>query len=210
MFLCLVNFWMGDENAISSLHHDPYENLYAVIRGVKHFLLYPPTDLYWLQQLQFIRSHYELIPKRMNGKSQILSHCPYCTGSCTTHDENHEFVIVPDKEEQEEHINDDNTDSTNSPTPISCNPIYTPWFDREQPTDYTPLLKVPLTNTVTPLPNTSPTNDPAFTSHASNYLNPLHIELHAGEVLYLPSLWFHRVTQAQSELSQQIVAVNYW
>lgn len=40
-----VNFWMGDERAITSMHKDPYENIYCVIDGYKDFILIPPTDL---------------------------------------------------------------------------------------------------------------------------------------------------------------------
>uniref|UniRef100_A0A1A8JI81 Jumonji domain containing 7 n=2 Tax=Nothobranchius TaxID=28779 RepID=A0A1A8JI81_NOTKU len=39
-----VNFWLGEEKAITSMHKDPYENLYCVISGEKHFILLPPTD----------------------------------------------------------------------------------------------------------------------------------------------------------------------
>lgn len=40
-----VNFWMGDEKAITSMHKDPYENIYCVISGAKDFILIPPIDL---------------------------------------------------------------------------------------------------------------------------------------------------------------------
>ncbi|BFZ15711.1 hypothetical protein BsWGS_18750 [Bradybaena similaris] len=40
-----VNFWMGDEKAVTSMHRDHYENLYCVISGQKTFILLPPTDL---------------------------------------------------------------------------------------------------------------------------------------------------------------------
>ncbi|KAH9495864.1 JmjC domain-containing protein 7 [Bulinus truncatus] len=40
-----VNFWMGDENAVTSMHRDHYENLYCVISGEKTFTLLAPTDL---------------------------------------------------------------------------------------------------------------------------------------------------------------------
>eukprot|EP00004_Rigifila_ramosa_P003556 TRINITY_DN13807_c0_g1_i1.p1 TRINITY_DN13807_c0_g1~~TRINITY_DN13807_c0_g1_i1.p1 ORF type:complete len:346 (+),score=49.10 TRINITY_DN13807_c0_g1_i1:113-1039(+) len=39
-----VNFWMGSSDAFTSLHKDPYENIYAVVRGAKHFTLYSPFD----------------------------------------------------------------------------------------------------------------------------------------------------------------------
>merc|ERR1711973_722803 len=43
-----VNFWMGDERAITSMHKDPYENIYCVVRGHKDIILQPPTDLPWI------------------------------------------------------------------------------------------------------------------------------------------------------------------
>ncbi|XP_061699270.1 bifunctional peptidase and (3S)-lysyl hydroxylase JMJD7 isoform X2 [Syngnathoides biaculeatus] len=39
-----VNFWLGEAEAVTSLHKDPYENLYCVISGQKDFILLPPTD----------------------------------------------------------------------------------------------------------------------------------------------------------------------
>lgn len=40
-----VNFWMGDERAVTSMHKDVYENIYCVIDGYKDFILISPTDL---------------------------------------------------------------------------------------------------------------------------------------------------------------------
>ncbi|KAL1926170.1 hypothetical protein VTP01DRAFT_6035 [Rhizomucor pusillus] len=45
-----VNFWMGNEQSTTSLHKDPYENCYAVIRGQKTFVLLPPTEYYCLHE----------------------------------------------------------------------------------------------------------------------------------------------------------------
>ncbi|XP_068961912.1 bifunctional peptidase and (3S)-lysyl hydroxylase JMJD7 isoform X2 [Petaurus breviceps papuanus] len=39
-----VNFWLGEEAAVTSLHKDHYENLYCVVSGEKHFILHPPSD----------------------------------------------------------------------------------------------------------------------------------------------------------------------
>lgn len=41
-----VNFWMGDSRAITSMHKDPYENIYCVISGFKDFILIPPVDIH--------------------------------------------------------------------------------------------------------------------------------------------------------------------
>ena len=35
---------MGDHRAVTSMHHDHYENIYCVVRGSKTFTIIPPTD----------------------------------------------------------------------------------------------------------------------------------------------------------------------
>ncbi|KAL9706860.1 hypothetical protein quinque_010378 [Culex quinquefasciatus] len=40
-----INFWMGDDRAVTSMHKDPYENIYCVISGYKDFVLIPPVDV---------------------------------------------------------------------------------------------------------------------------------------------------------------------
>ncbi|RMD44835.1 hypothetical protein DV735_g429, partial [Chaetothyriales sp. CBS 134920] len=38
------NIWIGNDRSITSLHRDPYENLYLVLKGSKTFRLWPPVD----------------------------------------------------------------------------------------------------------------------------------------------------------------------
>ena len=38
---------------------------------------------------------------------------------------------------------------------------------------------------------------------------PLEVDVHAGQVLYLPSMWYHMVEQ-QDDVSGRVIAVNYW
>ncbi|KIO29112.1 hypothetical protein M407DRAFT_55914, partial [Tulasnella calospora MUT 4182] len=45
-----VNLWIGDSRSITSAHSDPYENVYTVVRGRKHFTLLPPTEGWTLQE----------------------------------------------------------------------------------------------------------------------------------------------------------------
>ena len=44
----VANVWIGDERSVTSLHKDPYENLYLVVQGTKTFDLLPPTEFYCL------------------------------------------------------------------------------------------------------------------------------------------------------------------
>lgn len=39
--------------------------------------------------------------------------------------------------------------------------------------------------------------------------NKLHIVLEAGQTLYLPSLWYHQVSQTHSQ-APYTIAINYW
>lgn len=43
-----VNLWIGDQRSVTSLHKDPFENIYCVVNGWKDFVLLPPTDRPWL------------------------------------------------------------------------------------------------------------------------------------------------------------------
>lgn len=54
-----VNFWMGDERAITSMHKDPYENIYTVISGYKDFILIPPIDIPYVPRAKFPTGNYK-------------------------------------------------------------------------------------------------------------------------------------------------------
>ena len=48
-----VNLWIGNHLSTTWVHKDPYENLYTVISGEKHFTLFPPCDYPWLYEEKF-------------------------------------------------------------------------------------------------------------------------------------------------------------
>ncbi|KAI7875142.1 Clavaminate synthase-like protein [Lichtheimia hyalospora FSU 10163] len=126
-----VNFWMGNDKSITSLHKDPYENCYAVIRGEKTFVLLPPSEYYCL------------------------------------HESNYPTAIYS---------------PTMELTPLDP-PTETPWIP------------------VDPLhPNLE--RFPRF-KHA----RPIVVKVQAGDILYLPALWFHQVLQHGDD---GVIAVNAW
>ncbi|KXN86277.1 JmjC domain-containing protein 7 [Leucoagaricus sp. SymC.cos] len=45
-----VNLWIGDGRSTTSIHSDPYENIYTVVRGEKRFTLLPPSDGWCLKE----------------------------------------------------------------------------------------------------------------------------------------------------------------
>ncbi|KAM9707903.1 bifunctional peptidase and (3S)-lysyl hydroxylase JMJD7 [Menidia menidia] len=128
-----VNFWLGEANAITSMHKDPYENLYCVVSGEKHFILLPPTDRPFI---------------------------PYGLYQPAVYRQRHDghFEVIDEKASQK-----------------------VPW--------------IPLD----PL-------DPDLERYPQyRQARPLRCTVKAGEMLYLPSLWFHHVQQ-----SHGCIAVNYW
>jgi hypothetical protein len=66
-FLDAINFWLGDERSVSSLHKDPYENIYCVIGGSKLFTLFHPCSFPFLNEQTYPRARW----KRDNGKWKI-------------------------------------------------------------------------------------------------------------------------------------------
>ena len=78
-----LNLWIGDGRSTSSLHKDPYDNLYAVVRGTKLFYLYPPPDVLWLYErsypvARYVRHHAAGCP----AAAAVAAACtPHCTWS---------------------------------------------------------------------------------------------------------------------------------
>ena len=54
-----MNFWMGDGRAVTSMHKDPYENIYCVMSGFKDFILIPPVDVHLVPRQTYQSAIYE-------------------------------------------------------------------------------------------------------------------------------------------------------
>ncbi|CAL1700608.1 unnamed protein product [Somion occarium] len=54
-----VNLWIGDSRSVTSIHSDPYENIYSVIRGSKTFTLLPPTEGWCMNERTYPHATYE-------------------------------------------------------------------------------------------------------------------------------------------------------
>ncbi|CAH2237643.1 jg11323 [Pararge aegeria aegeria] len=141
-----VNFWMGDDRAVTSMHKDPYENIYCVIDGHKDFILIPPTDLPYVPYKRYTQAIFQ----RTENKWDIV---PL--------DTDHVKCGIDIKD-----------DSPANDLPWIC-------IDPLKPN----LLKYP----------------------SYEKAHKFKVRLHKGDCLYLPSLWFHHVTQ-----SHGCIAVNYW
>lgn len=54
-----INFWLGNARSVTSMHRDNYENVYAQIRGKKHFVLLPPIASSFVRERYLPRARYE-------------------------------------------------------------------------------------------------------------------------------------------------------
>lgn len=136
-----VNLWLGNEQAVSSMHKDHYENLFYVLSGEKVFTLCPPADAPFLYEQN-------------------------CSSGCFQYSVTEGWTISSDVHQ----------DGTTLKIPwISADVVEK---EKSEVLDEFPLL---------------------------TYTHPLEVHIRAGDLLYLPALWFHRVTQ-----SCETVGINYW
>lgn len=47
-----LNIWIGDARSVTTLHRDPFENIYTVLSGAKTFTLFPPVDSHRLRWVE--------------------------------------------------------------------------------------------------------------------------------------------------------------
>jgi len=142
-----VNLWIGNEQVVSSMHKDHYENLFYVLSGEKVFTLCPPADAPFLYQKEFDSGTF-----------------------CQT--KNAKWVVQQDYVKCEANARE---------------PAQVQWIEG----DVEPLL-----------------NDSSGIRKDHSLLSlthPIRVHVKAGEMLYLPALWFHRVTH-----TCETVGVNYW
>lgn len=62
------NVWFGTGESVSSLHQDWVENLYAVVRGVKEFVLIPPWESIFLPKPDIPSASFAIDVARTNRK----------------------------------------------------------------------------------------------------------------------------------------------
>ena len=220
-----VNFWMGNQYSITSFHKDHYENLYAVITGSKTFILLPPTDLPCLTYKQYKvgrycktwNDQYKIIPQENKDRN-----CR-CENKILLNENCNEENVISSKDKQgltqmNNHNSTDNVDgnktqencfkesneiksikaSVSIETSSSWNSQYYSEFEIESSsTCFCRCDEVPW------IANNPLENNDQYPLY--KYTHRLEITLLPGDLLYLPSLWFHHVQQTQNT-----IAVNFW
>jgi hypothetical protein len=203
-----VNMWIGEDRSITTLHHDPYENLLAVVVGTKRFLLYPPSDYHWLDKREYPKAKWQydqptVAPDAAASTAVAAGATP---APSTDASASSRFSLIPDPDGArtawfnlepqgpEGCIAHDSASSVASATP-------------SPPLRVSPDATMPL-----PAPGPFPsysTHPPMSPQLRAEFTTPMEVEVHAGEVLYVPALWFHRVAQ-QGDEEGKTIAVNFW
>jgi hypothetical protein len=175
-----VNLWMGDERVVSSMHKDHYENLFYVLSGEKVFNLCPPSDVPFLYEKEVISGKFQYDHDSSSDGDD---------GNDGTPRPRRRWTVALDREEDaaaavSNSTSDENQSKKNNSNKYSkVHWIVTDLFGKKKSDDDDEEEEFPL----------------------SKYAHPITVKVKAGELLYLPSLWFHRVTQ-----TCETVGINYW
>ncbi len=182
-FLSLFLLFQGDTRAVSSMHSDPYENIYCVVAGEKRFTLCPPSDYYWLTSKSLPKAHWERISASQSNSTE--------TDDSTTFSEDQPEDAANPRESDESSKSADSakSDETDELVIGDFKAVVEPkvdnveWIDVD--VDY---------------PSHSQKNDPLF-----KHITKFNVSVTKGQVLYLPALWYHGVRQ-----KGRTIAVNFW
>lgn len=85
-----VNFWLGSSRSTTAMHKDNYENIYAQIRGQKHFALLPPLATAGVNEQTLPAMTYSLRSRSQHGHDG--------TNVCLTSTDLEAVVDVPHEE----------------------------------------------------------------------------------------------------------------
>ncbi|XP_053452117.1 bifunctional peptidase and (3S)-lysyl hydroxylase JMJD7 isoform X2 [Nycticebus coucang] len=203
-----VNFWLGEAAAVTSLHKDHYENLYCVVSGEKHFLLHPPSDRPFIPYGRAEEQVAQGEGRAASALGRLMSHCEvwppclHCTGVpdplCLCARGAHGLAGLG------KGLANSRSFEMSHTLLLWASELYTPAIYQltEEGTfkmvDEEAMEKVPWI----PLDPLAPdlARYPSY-----RQAQPLHCTVRAGEMLYLPALWFHHVQQ-----SHGCIAVNFW
>ena len=193
-----VNLWVGDGRSISALHCDPYENMYAVLCGTKVFTLLPPSDAAFLPESNCRAARWRqrgaardaARDATRSGDARGACSCDRDRDRDRNRNRDHAGGVSAEAAARGWELSfQDSRDKTSASRTASR----VAWVDVD------PLLE----SSVGVVPGSAV--DTADNCDLLALATPITVRVHAGETLYIPSFWFHRVAQVG-----ETVAVNYW
>lgn len=178
------NLWIGTHHSVTTMHRDWSENLYCVVTGRKVFTLIPPWEGQWLPKLHCAEVQYDgLLDTEARDWSVRLAD-PVRHPDETELDEG-DGAVAPDCSKRSELLlAADSVGQRLEEIPWIVSDIADPAKAAEMVQRYPDFAKC----------------------------HPITVVVEAGETLYIPAMWYHRVAQEESPLKGQpcVMAVNYW
>jgi len=211
---------------------DPYENVYAVVSGTKTFVLFPPFDLPHLHEERFVKGHYTY----QGPLPSPMLHPPCCGAAGGARRVVVVVVVVvvvaaasldssPDAHERRREQMACLASRSTSPRRASHGSPVRGGSSREPlrcastaaQADSTRCLQWILSGRTTLGTRTFTRCVCARvymggTSNVSLLVpqaKPFYVEVHAGDILYLPSLWYHQVGQIGDDEGKTVAIVRH-
>ncbi|CAD7923848.1 unnamed protein product [Amoebophrya sp. A120] len=193
-----LNLWVGDDRSVSSFHKDNYENLYLVTSGRKVFWLAPPSSVSFLHFMKYQVASYRCKETSVQSgaetpaaeKDTTVTECQQdqdasSVSKMTAQTEpTYSWSIQLEEHRQQEAQQIAASASAAGESNLPKPPTSVPWCPIDVRQSYGEIVK----------------KHPRFGHAACKQ-----IFLDAGEMLYLPRLWYHAATQ-----EGPTIAVNAW
>ena len=205
-----VNLWVGDGRSVTSAHQDPYENLYCVLRGTKRFTLLPPCDAPFVNEQPFRQGQHRFKRQRASRVPRSESSCSSSVstgGSCSSKQQS------PAEDSSSMSMGKDAEEEGAGEWVVDVLEGALNWVDAldEEGTCMRASPRISDSRGVGTVGSgsdsrcskhgsgsdrkTSALVDALAATQLGQRATPVVVQVHAGECLYLPAMWYHRVEQ---------------
>eukprot|EP00210_Caulerpa_lentillifera_P005687 g5439.t1 len=217
-----VNLWLGSsqKGAMSGLHHDYHDNLYILLKGSKHFLLFPPETaptMYTYGEINCIHNNGRIVYK---GQGDVLSdgsdaldvvlwlrnkQNKQTDNAANSEEADLEAALYDFENAQDDYESSSKTSngSTNHEHHNKRQKMNASQLEEEE-TEPPSFSRIDMS-----------LSDDVLTDRYPNFpgrSSAIECTVHEGQMLYLPAGWFHNVTSVGKEASGSNIhiALNYW
>lgn len=225
-----INFWLGNSHSTTALHKDNYENIYVQILGKKHFVLLPPIEAPCVNECSILAGTYSPRDAHIADlkKSDLCikiddpeEYVPFATWDPDDMSSNSLFLGNLSFDCTAEAIREvfaEYGEVTRVYLPVDrvTNRIkgfgYVDFTTTEEATAALKALNGrEVLGRAICIDYAAPgmDHDRCGIGAYSVYSKPLRVTLDEGDMLYLPALWYHKVSQSCNE-EGICCAVNYW
>lgn len=180
-----MNLWIGEDAARTSVHADLFDNLYVVLSGEKRFTLLPPDEGSRLGRRQYRAATYARRGEAEAGEAPDAGVCSVAAaGSPTLAAAGRAAQVHPDVES----VPGDGRQGRHPAGLVGEAELHLRLDEPPRLVWWSPL---------------------DLESNEAESLEPICAVIRPGELLYLPALWWHAVSQKSGEAGSTM-AINFW